>query len=298
MLIPSSFGSLIQNNKIAAKWLEKLPELIPYFMKRWNITSPQPAPNMTYNYILFGKQESRDIVLKLSWDKDAFLREFHALSAYQTSGFCPKIISRCITRRAILMDRIHPGDPLSTLFPRNEDQANQVFVSILPRLHDCAFDPKSFTPVEDVLITFFKNAPHIFSKEEVQTLQNITTSLLETTTKKVLLHGDLHHDNIISHGNTWIAIDPQGFVGDPACDTGPFMRNPVEKMTDPSAHKDLLLRRAHTLGTQLHFDHHRVMAWGVVQAALAASWDFEDQGRAERWIPIFQTLYHGYQELG
>ena len=196
------------------------------------------------------------------------------------------------------MERIHPGAPLSTFFPGNEDQANQVFVSILPRLHDCAFDPKPFTPVEDVLMNFFKNAPHIFSKEEVQTIQTLTTYLLETTTKKVLLHGDLHHDNIISHGNTWIAIDPQGFVGDPACDTGPFMRNPVEKMTDPSAHKDLLLRRAHTLGDQLHFDPRRVMAWGMIQAALAASWDFEDQGRAERWIPIFQTLYHGYQELG
>lgn len=252
---------------------------------------------MTYNYVLFGKQKDRDIVLKLSWDKDAFLREFHALSAYQASDSCPNIISRCITRRAILMERVFPGKPLSALFPKEDEKATHAFASILPRLHTCTFDQKYFTPIEDILLPFFKNAPHIFSEAEVQTLQTITTSLLETTTKKVLLHGDLHHDNIISHGNEWLAIDPQGFVGDPACDTGPFMRNPVEKMTDPSAHKNLLLRRAHTLGTQLHFDPRRVMAWGVIQAALAASWDFEDQGCAKRWIPIFQTLYQSHQEL-
>jgi len=31
----------------------------------------------------------------------------------------------------------------------------------------------------------------------------------------VLLHGDLHQDNILSHGDDWLVIDPKGVIGFP-----------------------------------------------------------------------------------
>jgi streptomycin 6-kinase len=31
----------------------------------------------------------------------------------------------------------------------------------------------------------------------------------------VLLHGDLHQDNILSQGDDWLVIDPKGVIGFP-----------------------------------------------------------------------------------
>lgn len=296
MLIPNTFGSLIQHNSVARKWMEKLPDLIPYFCKRWDLTDPIPVGNMTYNYVLFAKQRGIDVVLKLSWDKESFLREFHALQVYGTSHTVPQLLSRCITRRALLMERVSSGMLLSSLFPHEEDEANNIFVNLLPKLHQCSFDSSVFQSVERVLSPLFEGTFSFFDLSEAESIKKITTFLLESTTKKVILHGDLHHDNIIASGDSWVAIDPQGFIGDPAYDTGPFMRNPIEKMDGVHVYKDLLLKRAYKLGNGLGFDPKRILGWSVVQAALAACWDAEDQGSPDRWLPVFRTLHTCYGE--
>ena len=53
------------------------------------------------------------------------------------------------------------------------------------------------------------------------------------------MHGDLHHDNIVSaQREPWLVIDPKGLVGDPGYETGPFINNPYGRMEtwpDPRA---------------------------------------------------------------
>jgi hypothetical protein len=52
--------------------------------------------------------------------------------------------------------------------------------------------------------------------------------LLSSSGKEVLLHGDLHHWNILSSEREgWLAIDPKGLAGEAECETGAFLRNPL-----------------------------------------------------------------------
>ena len=45
---------------------------------------------------------------------------------------------------------------------------------------------------------------------------------------QVLLHGDLHHDNILSATRApWLIIDAKGLVGDSGYDLGAFLYNPI-----------------------------------------------------------------------
>ncbi len=44
--------------------------------------------------------------------------------------------------------------------------------------------------------------------------KHLRDDLLKSTTKEVLLHGDLHHDNILKNGDSWLVIDPKEFIGD------------------------------------------------------------------------------------
>jgi streptomycin 6-kinase len=96
----------------------------------------------------------------------------------------------------------------------------------------------------------------------------------------VLLHGDLHHDNLLrAEREPWLAIDPHGLVGDPGFDTGPLLYNP-----EPDDRDDRLLAlapaRVEQVADALGMPVDRVRAWGYAAAVLSEVWTVEDGGPA------------------
>ncbi len=61
----------------------------------------------------------------------------------------------------------------------------------------------------------------------------LAQELLLSQGEPVLLHGDLHHYNLLQHQDTWLAIDPKGVVGEREFEIGAFLRNPVCVVEDP-----------------------------------------------------------------
>ena len=53
-------------------------------------------------------------------------------------------------------------------------------------------------------------------KNYLQKARDIRNQLLATALDPVLLHGDLHHENIIKHGDNWVVIDSKAVTGNPA----------------------------------------------------------------------------------
>jgi streptomycin 6-kinase len=76
------------------------------------------------------------------------------------------------------------------------------------------FEPKASTLIPHKLLTASKEC---------------ALRLFAQSTTSVLLHGDLHHDNILHDGNAWVAIDPKGLIGDPAYEIAPLLCNPIDK---------------------------------------------------------------------
>jgi streptomycin 6-kinase len=86
--------------------------------------------------------------------------------------------------------------------------------------------------------------------------------------------------------NGWVAIDPHGLVGEPACDAGPLFFNPLELDV---AH--LIERRLDVLVAVLGLDRDRLRRWGFVRAVLSAAWNWEDDGYVdERVLGIARVL--------
>ena len=93
----------------------------------------------------------------------------------------------------------------------------------------------------------------------------------------MLLHGDLHHDNILSaERQPWLAIDPKGIVGEPAYEVGALLRNPWSVLLDMPQPGRILARRVDQLAEELGFDRARIVGWGIAQAVLSAWWCLED----------------------
>ncbi len=95
----------------------------------------------------------------------------------------------------------------------------------------------------------------------------------------VLLHGDLHHDNILAaEREPWLAIDPKGIVGEPAYEVGALLRNPLPGLLARPEPGRVLARRIEQLAAELGFDRARIRGWALAQAVLSAWWSYEDHG--------------------
>jgi streptomycin 6-kinase len=104
----------------------------------------------------------------------------------------------------------------------------------------------------------------------------LANDLLANTGESVLLHGDLHHFNILSVGDgersEWKAIDPFGVIGEKEVEVGAFMRNPNLKLPLSTQQREALLHRIEIFHEELGFDRQRMLAWSAVYAGLSAWW--------------------------
>jgi len=94
-----------------------------------------------------------------------------------------------------------------------------------------------------------------------------------------LLHGDLHHDNVLfDDALGWRAIDPKGVLGEVEFEIGAALRNPQE-LPGVIGNLSVFRRRVDIFSSRLRLDSGRVLAWAFAQAVLSAIWKCEDGER-------------------
>lgn len=92
----------------------------------------------------------------------------------------------------------------------------------------------------------------------------------------MLLHGDIHHENIRHHkGRGWLAIDPKGLLGERAYDAANTLCNP-HSMSELVQNRDRLLRQAGIMAAAMNVNHDRLLSYAFAHACLAACWCIED----------------------
>jgi streptomycin 6-kinase len=106
----------------------------------------------------------------------------------------------------------------------------------------------------------------------------------------ILLHGDLHHYNILSaQRQPWLALDPKGLAGEPAYDIAQMLLNPMD--IDAELHRQLIPRRIDQLASELGLDRQRLIQLGMTHAVLSGWWSYEDHGEGwEGAVMVAQTL--------
>ena len=126
----------------------------------------------------------------------------------------------------------------------------------------------------------------------VEKAEKLFKELIASSAEPVLVHGDLHHDNVLSSARAgWLAIDPKGIAAEPAYETAALLRNPISKLQQHSDLEQILLRRILVLSEALQIDPHRIHQWGLAQTVLSAVWSAADEGRGwEHAIRVAEAL--------
>ena len=128
----------------------------------------------------------------------------------------------------------------------------------------------------------------------VERAEGTYRELLASAASPVLLHGDLHHDNILSATRApYLAIDPKGLAGEPAYEVGPFFYNPSPELYQWPNLAQVLGRRLAILTEHLQMDRQRLLACAFAHSVLSAAWSIEDNDDDEGWrntVRVAETL--------
>lgn len=98
--------------------------------------------------------------------------------------------------------------------------------------------------------------------------RRVRDELISTDHKTVLLQGDLHHDNILKNGDSWVVIDPKRFIGDSVYEVAAFIRNPIPDLLSSDGVLDIVNNRIISFAKILGYQNSRIINWCFVQAVL------------------------------
>lgn len=276
-------------------WLNRLPTFTRELEDRWSLEAGPPFPNLSYNWVAPAvREDGTPAVLKLSFPGDKeFRTEAEALKLFDGGGIC-RLLGLDPDRGAMLLERLQPGTPLTTV--ENDEEATAMAAGVMKKLWRPAPVDHGFPAVSDWAGGFdrlrrrFDEGTGPMPTRLVEEAESLFADLLTSQGDPLLLHGDLHQENILTAGREpWLAIDPKGVVGEAAYDTAALLHNPVETLEAPDP-KRLLERRLDVLSGELGLDLARIRAWGLAQAVLAAYWGLEGAGEVWEEALTFANL--------
>jgi streptomycin 6-kinase len=252
-------------------------------MQHWGLSLGAPLiAGETSAFVAPGSlTDGRPIVLKLTDPGPALQREAAALAHFAGRG-AARLLDADLTRGALLLERVLPGEALTSV--ADDDAAMAIALDIMRRLHRPPPVQHPFPSVSDWAADLawlrerYRGGIGPLAADLVARAEGIFAELLPTQTNAVVLHGDLHHANILSSARDgWLAIDPKGVIGEAAYEAGALLRNPASLFAQHDAAR-VLQRRCALLAEGLGVERQRIHDWGLAQALLAAVWGLQDSG--------------------
>lgn len=300
LILPSSFRRTMvaMYERKGQIWLEQLPHLIHTLAERWQLQIDRPFEGLSYNFAAPGRREDgTSVVLKVGYPNDELTREIAALKLYRGQGIC-RLLEADVTLGAMLLERLEPGHMLTS--EPDDEQATVIAAQVMRQLWR-PLSPGEQKPFRHVrewaaglqrLYIMFDGQTGPFPQPLVDHAVNLFADLFASAGNDVLLHGDLHHFNILSgsHGR-WLAIDPKGMIGEASFEAYALLKNPLPHIYQAPNLKHVLNRRLDILASELNQDRRRLRDWGIAMSVLSGWWSYEGTGSGwEGALKIAKTL--------
>jgi streptomycin 6-kinase len=279
-----------------ADWLHSLPRILDDLTSRWKITIKDPFQDMAYNFVAPAiREDSIHVVVKAGVPNLELENEIAALRAFDGYG-AVTLIEALPEQGVFLLEQLRPGEPVLHL--KDDETATSIASEVMRHLWKSGLPDGDFPSVTDwadglqKLRERFDGGTGPFPKKLIETTEVLFRDLLSSMDEATLLHGDLHHWNILSaEREPWLAIDPKGVVGEPAYEVGAWLRNPFPNILTFDHPKNVITRRLDQFAEHLMLDRDRLLAWGISQAVLAAWWSFDDDDENwSTWIKVAEVI--------
>ncbi len=280
MNLPGAFLQTIEQNfgQRGRDFLKGLPDLVEDASRRWQLTDVQPVTNLSYNYVAFARRMDEPVVLKVGVPDRELLSEMVALRLFEGRA-AVRLLESDEAHHMFLLERLQPGEILTSL--GDDRRETEIASDLMRALWQTGARDSRLIPLSDWFKGFqrlrqrFEGGTGPLDTRMIEQAESIAHEFLAEDCPPTLIHGDLHHFNILSSQRGWLVIDPKGVVGPAGYEVGPFLLNPWVVTGLESDAADLIRDRISIFSERLGIDRARLRDWGIAHAALSAWWNLE-----------------------
>ncbi|GAK26531.1 MULTISPECIES: aminoglycoside phosphotransferase family protein [Serratia] len=179
----------------------------------------------------------------------------------------------------ILLERAQGSRSLPQMVRDGDDrQATEILCQVVARLHAPRAEPlPELIPLHQWFNSLWPAAQAHGGMLRLSA--RVAAELLTSPREQTVLHGDIHHDNVLDFGERgWLVIDPKRLYGERAFDYANIFCNPNYGIaTDP----DIFQRRVAQICQLAGLERQRLLQWILAWAGLSAAWFMEDGEAAD-----------------
>jgi len=239
----------------------------------WGVTPTGPGFTTASSELMPGTRGGIPVMLKIAL-VDEEVRGAALLQWWGGQGAAP-VLERA--GDATLMVRATGPRDLAAMAASGQDAAaTEILVRTVVALHDrpapAAPDGVVLIPLRD----WFGDLLTTDTRDPLLRRAAETAGRLVTTTRPAdvaVLHGDIHHGNVLDFGDRWAVIDPKGLIGHRAFDFANILCNPTEAVALAA-----LTDRIETISRQANLDPAVLVEWTVAWCGLSLMWDQAEAG--------------------
>lgn len=253
-------------------WLSGLSRQVKQLENLWELSKLRPFSNLSYNYVLSGFQGEKPIILKLSPNAKDLDNEAKALHAFNGYGAIAVLKQN---NQALLLQQAIPGHPLKHFLPKKD--RIKIACNVIEKLRLAPLPQKDddFPRIEAWLAALDKEWE--LPREHLERARRLKNQLLvRNAAPPALLHGDLHQDNILSHEDDWLVIDPKGVIGYPINEVWACVEDPLSDLR--------------YIADYFNYPIEDVLQWYYVHVILAACWQVEDHLNPTSFMSLAQLI--------
>jgi streptomycin 6-kinase len=227
----------------------------------------------------FGTRDDRPVVLKVIRKENG--EEWRCGEVLEAFGGAGVIAPIAHEPGAVLLPRLTPGhDLVSLCSDGRDDEAAGIIALLLQRMSSAPAHLEGIASVDGMqpeFAQFRDGAEGFVPTSYVDRAEELFAELCATQRNVRLLHGDLHHYNVLfDRDMAWVAIDPWGVIGETEFEISASLRNPIDApqlLSDPK----VMERRLTTYADYLTLDADRALRWAFATTVLAMLWPCEPQ---------------------
>ena len=248
------------------------------WLARWHLAADGAPFHSRNGHLLPVRWRGQAALLKLS--QHAEEQAGARLMAWWAGEGAARVLA--LDGPALLLERATDDRSLAALALDGRDaEATRIACAVAARLH--APRPAPIPPLVP-LSRWFEPLTSAAHPGLLALAARVARSLLDAPRDTTVLHGDLHHGNVLHFGAAgWLAIDPKGLHGERGFDFANLFCNPDPVMAaDPAR----FARRIDIVSEAAALDRSRLLQWVLAWCGVSALWRQEDGEPADGVLAV------------
>ena len=240
------------------------------YLVRWDLVPDGAAITTPSSYLLPVRHAGVPAMLKIAATEEE--RRGAAVMAWWNGDGATRVLAH--EGSALLMERAVGNGVLAEMARGGrDDQASRIICMTAARLHARrVHSPPALMPLAGWFAALERAA--VRHEGILRVAATTARELLREPQDVVVLHGDLHHGNVVDAGpRGWLAIDPKGLEGERGFDFANILCNPDR---DVATTPGRLARQATVIARAAGLERRRLLEWVLAYAGLSAAWSIED----------------------